>query len=86
MDKKKQKRFCQEKIEFNSKKFNFFDINNIEMSLVKTIKKLPYAYKILLENLVRNLNGSLVKEEDILNIIKRKIDNLYSILSFKNMI
>ena len=73
MDKKKQKRFCQEKIELNSKKYNFFDINNIEMSLVKTIKKLPYAYKILLENLVRNLNGSLVKEKDILNIIQRKI-------------
>jgi len=44
-----------------------FDLNLLESKGVADIKRLPYSIKILLENLMRKLDGRIVTEEDLLN-------------------
>ena len=72
MDKQKQKTSFQDKLKVHSKEFMFYNINKIEPSKIKTIKKLPFSYKVLLENLSRNYDGITVKDIDLLNVINRK--------------
>jgi aconitate hydratase len=57
-------------IEINGKKIIFFDINQLEKIGIPDIGKLPFSIKILVENLLRKLDGRIVTEEDLLKIAK----------------
>lgn len=49
-----------------------FDINRLEEEGVADIQRLPFSIRILVENLLRKLDGRVVKESDLMNIAKWK--------------
>ncbi len=55
-------------IEVNGKRLNIIDITILEKNGIAKIQRLPYSIKILVENLLRNLDGKVVQEEDLRNI------------------
>ncbi len=55
-------------IGINGADYNFFDIGLLEKKGIADIGRLPFSIKILVENLLRNLDGYVVKENDLLNI------------------
>lgn len=48
------------------------DINLLESKGVADIQRLPFSIKILVENLLRKLDGHVVREEDLINIARWK--------------
>jgi aconitate hydratase len=50
--------------------YQIFDINRLEEMGIASVGKLPYSIKILVENLLRRLDGRVVREADLLNIAK----------------
>ena len=55
-------------IQINGRSVNLFDINLLQKKGLAKIDTLPFSIKILVENLVRKLDGRIVKEEDLKNI------------------
>ncbi len=47
---------------------DFFDIMRLEKDGIADIQRLPYSIKILVENLLRKLDGHVVLEQDLQNI------------------
>jgi aconitate hydratase A / 2-methylisocitrate dehydratase len=58
------------KISVRGKDYHYYDINGLQEKGIATITKLPYTIKILVENLLRKLDGQTVREEDLLNIAR----------------
>ncbi|MDX2082858.1 MAG: aconitate hydratase AcnA [Rickettsiales bacterium] len=56
-------------LKVGEKEYKFFSIQDAAKKLGKDISKLPYSLKILLENLVRNFDGEIIKEEHISSLI-----------------
>ena len=54
----------------SDKEYSIFDINMLEEKGLAKIKALPFSIKILVENLLRKLDGRLVQESDVLNIAR----------------
>jgi len=50
--------------------YHFYDINALEEKGIAAIAKLPYTIKILVENLLRKMDGHVVTEEDLLKIAR----------------
>jgi aconitate hydratase len=46
----------------------YYDIRRLEAEGVADIGRLPFSIKILVENLLRKMDGSVVREQDLLNI------------------
>ncbi len=63
------------KIKINGKEFKYFDLKELEKKGYK-IENLPYSTKILLENLLRNMDGKYVREEHIANVINKKREEI----------
>ncbi|PIE28964.1 aconitate hydratase AcnA [candidate division KSB3 bacterium] len=57
-------------IEVNGKSYTMFDIMKLEEKGLADITRLPFSIKILVENLLRKMDGYVVKEEDVLNIAR----------------
>ncbi len=49
----------------DSKTYSFFSIHELARKGVGTIDRLPYSIRILVENLLRKHDGSIVSEEDV---------------------
>ncbi len=58
------------RINVGDKEYNIFDINMLEEKGLADIKRLPFSIKIMVENLLRKFDGSLVVESDLLNIAR----------------
>ncbi|MGD9133801.1 MAG: aconitate hydratase AcnA [Desulfobacterales bacterium] len=56
--------------EIKKGKYQFFDITGLEKSGIADINRLPYSIKILVENLLRKLDGRVVRAEDLKNIAR----------------
>ena len=56
--------------------YQIFDINRLEEKGIAAINRLPFSIKILVENLLRKLDGGIVREEDLIHIAnwKRRYD------------
>jgi aconitate hydratase len=56
--------------------YQIFDINRLEEKGIAAINRLPFSIKILVENLLRKLDGRIVREEDLIHIAnwKRRYD------------
>jgi aconitate hydratase len=52
--------------------YTIFDINLLERKGIAQISKLPYSIKILVENLLRGLDGKVVRDFDLMNIARWK--------------
>jgi len=56
----------------NDKSYTYFDFNQYAADTDVSIDKLPYSIRILVENLLRKLDGRVVKEDDLANIVHWK--------------
>jgi aconitate hydratase len=63
----KKEDFTRE-FEAGGKTYTMFDIKGLEADGVADIQRLPFSIRILVENLLRKLDGRVVKEEDLRNI------------------
>ncbi|MCK5200595.1 MAG: aconitate hydratase, partial [Spirochaetales bacterium] len=52
-------------LDLASQKIGYFSLNELEKSGLGPVSKLPFSLKILLESLLRNLDGYMITEEDI---------------------
>lgn len=51
--------------EFGGQIYAYYDLKKVQEAGIADIQKLPYSIRVLLENLVRNFDGKIVKEEAI---------------------
>lgn len=56
--------------EVNGKKYNFYKLQALEEAGVGNVSKLPYSVKILLESVLRQYDGFVIKEEHVNNLAK----------------
>ena len=59
-------------INIQGNEYQIFDISILEKKGMADVSILPFSIKILVENLLRKLDGRIVREEDLLNIAKWK--------------
>jgi len=59
-------------INVGGKAYTISDIALLEQKGIADIKRLPFSIKILVENLLRKLDGRTVKKEDLINIARWK--------------
>jgi aconitate hydratase len=57
-------------IEIKNRSYTIFDITRLEKNGIADVKRLPYSIKILVENLLRKLDGRVVLDEDLENIAR----------------
>jgi aconitate hydratase len=65
-----EKKICIEQFKIKNRRFNFFNILNLEKKGIADIQRLPFSIRILVENLLRKMDGRIVREEDLLNIAR----------------
>ena len=58
------------RLEIKGKKYGVYDINLLAQKGVADIRRLPYSIKILVENLLRKLDGRVVTAEDLKSIAR----------------
>ena len=56
----------------NKKEYRFFDIGLLEKKGIARISRLPFSIRILVENLLRKMDGRIVTEGDVRNIARWK--------------
>jgi aconitate hydratase len=57
-------------IDHNNQSVRYYDIQKLDGLDGISIQRLPFSIRILVENLLRNLDGRVVNEEDLLNIAR----------------
>ena len=57
-----------EHLKIKKRRFDFFNILLLEEKGLADIQRLPFSVRILVENLLRKMDGRIVKEEDLRNI------------------
>ena len=60
------------KIEANGRNYRIADITLLEKKGIADIKRLPFSIRILVENLLRKLDGRTVTKEDLIHIARWK--------------
>ncbi len=60
----------KEVLNFNGKKVAVYRLDRFEEVGVKGVSKLPFTIKILLENILRNIDNKVITEEDAITIAK----------------
>jgi aconitate hydratase A / 2-methylisocitrate dehydratase len=66
MDKKE----FEKEISVGENAYEVYDINLLEERGIGDIRRLPFSIKILVENLLRKLDGRIVREADLINIVR----------------
>jgi aconitate hydratase len=57
-----------EHLKIKKKQFAFFNILNLEKKGLADIERLPFSVRIMVENLLRKMDGRIVREEDLRNL------------------
>jgi aconitate hydratase len=65
-----EKQAFEIQIDVNGKAYRVFDINLLEKKGFADIRSLPFSIRILVENLMRKMDGQIVQEADLLNIAR----------------
>ena len=55
-------------LKIKKKQFAFFNILNLEKKGLADIERLPFSVRIMVENLLRKMDGRIVREEDLRNL------------------
>ena len=63
------------KINIEGKEFTYFPLKDLEAKGYK-VDSLPYSTKVLLENLLRKMDGKVVKEEHLIKVLERKREEI----------
>ncbi|MGD2010629.1 MAG: aconitase family protein, partial [Desulfobacterales bacterium] len=58
------------RITVHGRQYSIADIKQLQENGVADIDRLPFSIRILVENLLRKLDGRIVREEDLLNIAR----------------
>ena len=66
----------KERIKIDNKEFNIFKIDKLKEYGLDKISQLPFSIKILLESIVRQFDGQIIKVQDIKNIANWTVNNL----------
>ena len=53
----------------NGKEFSYYSLPELE-KLGYNVKRLPLSMRIIIESLLRNIDGVRVREEDLMNVLK----------------
>jgi aconitate hydratase len=61
---------CAKSIEVAGNRYTIYDINELERLGIAAVGKLPLCIKVLVENVLRKLDGEIVKEDDLLHIAR----------------
>ncbi|RLC13347.1 MAG: hypothetical protein DRI24_15900, partial [Deltaproteobacteria bacterium] len=62
------KREFLKEVNVGGKSYGIYDINKLGEKGIAHVDRLPFSIKILVENLLRKLDGRIVLEKDLLNI------------------
>ena len=65
-----KKKAYLEQLKIKKKRFDFFNILKMEKMGLADIQRLPFSIRIMVENLLRKMDGKIVKEQDLLNIAR----------------
>jgi aconitate hydratase len=57
-----------EQLKIKKRRVDFFNILRLENKGLADIQRLPFSIRILVENLLRKLDGRIVREEDLRNL------------------
>ncbi len=60
------------KATINKKEYRFYDIGVLEKKGIAKISRLPFTIRVLVENLLRKMDGRMVTEKDVLHIARWK--------------
>jgi len=61
---------CRKVLNINCESYTVCNISMLEQKGIADIDRLPFSIRILLENLLRNLDGDIVREQDVVNVLK----------------
>ncbi|RJQ51936.1 MAG: aconitate hydratase AcnA [Desulfobacteraceae bacterium] len=67
-----EKKEFERQIEVDGKSYRIYDIRLLEEKGIADVKSLPFSIRILVENLLRKLDGRVVTEEDLKKIARWK--------------
>lgn len=56
--------------EVGGKKYNFYNLQALENANIGKVSKLPYSIKVLLESVLRQVDGRVIKKEHVENLAK----------------
>jgi len=56
--------------EANGKRYNYYNLSALENAGVGEVSKLPYSIKVLLESVLRQVDGRVIKKEHVENLAK----------------
>lgn len=60
---------CKKILNINGESYTVCNISMLEQKGVADIERLPFSIRVLLENLLRNLDGDVVREQDVVNVL-----------------
>ncbi len=60
---------CRTILNINGESYTVCNISMLEQKGIADVQRLPFSIRILLENLLRNLDGDIVREQDVVNVI-----------------
>ncbi len=56
--------------EIDGKRYHYYNLNSLEESGVGEVSKLPYSIKVLLESVLRQMDGRVIQKEHVENLAK----------------
>lgn len=62
-------------LKVNNQEFQYYPLNEAAKKLGKDISKLPFSLKVLFENLIRNYDGEIIKEEHLSALIDSNLNS-----------
>ncbi|MBF0200500.1 MAG: aconitate hydratase AcnA [Desulfamplus sp.] len=60
---------CKKILKIDGKSYTICNISTFEEKSIADIRRLPFSIRILLENLMRHLDGDIVKGQDVVNVL-----------------
>lgn len=75
-------------IEVEGKRYSIFRLKKLKEEGIANISRLPFSIRVLVENLLRNMDGSTISEADVREIAnwKRKYDELKEIAYYPSRV
>ncbi|MEH7387481.1 aconitate hydratase AcnA [Bacillus sp. JJ1521] len=65
--------------EANGKKYNYYSLQALEDAKIGNVSKLPYSIKVLLESVLRQVDGRVITKEHVENLAKWGTDGLQEV-------
>ncbi|WP_071395056.1 aconitate hydratase AcnA [Bacillus tuaregi] len=70
---------ARKSFELDGKRYNFYDLGELEKAGLGNVSKLPYSIKVLLESVLRQYDGRVITKEHVENLAKWGTDEVQEI-------